>query len=146
MKKEFTDRAELDAFIEQISAEKKYVYSMVESAPGVITVEWQEHKTYVAHDGREFLDEVWTTQDGTMIQIQDLSPEHARNIIRMMLRNEREAKEMANVLVATLKQAMEDWQDADTDQIDKDDDNRFDERLENMVPGLTAEGTRRTLH
>lgn len=143
MKREFTNRKELDAFIAEISADKKYVYSLVETSKDVITVEWQEHKTYIAQDGKEFFDEIWTTNEGDMIQVQDLSPEHARNIIRMMLRNEREAKNAANVIVAALKDAMSQYQFDDTDAIDEGE---FDEQLENMIPGLTTEGTRRTLH
>jgi len=39
---------------------------------------------------------VWSTIDGTMIAIQDLTPEHAKNILRRILRQEREFYKAAN--------------------------------------------------
>ena len=38
-------------------------------------------------------DEVWTTEDGTEILIGDLSEEHAKNILRMLLKNRREEQD-----------------------------------------------------
>lgn len=54
-------------------------------------IEWELHKTYVAFaDGKEYLDEVWRTEDGRVLQIQDIEPEHCRNILRMIIRQNRE--------------------------------------------------------
>lgn len=41
-------------------------------------------------------DEVWVTQDGRHIQVQDLDLSHARSIIRMMLRAQRINENLAS--------------------------------------------------
>ena len=38
-------------------------------------------------------DEIWTTEDGTKIPVANLSEDHAKNILRMILRSERERRE-----------------------------------------------------
>ena len=55
---------------------------------------WVENKKYTAVDGKVFDDEVWVTQDGTMIVVQDLELGHAHNIIRMMIREQRAQSEL----------------------------------------------------
>jgi len=93
MKKEIKSIEDTDAFVNELLAEEKYVIDIQELPlnAGWI-VQWQEHKTYKAFDGKEFPDEVWLTEDNRLLQIQDIEPEHCRNILRMMLRKEREAK------------------------------------------------------
>jgi hypothetical protein len=83
---------EANAIVEPLMAENKWAITVAQRADGVFVIKWMEHKMYTAQDGKEYRDEVWTTYDGEMKLIQDLEPEHARNIIRMMLRQEREAK------------------------------------------------------
>lgn len=68
-------------------------------------VQWEVRKKYIAHDGKEFLEEAWMTEDGQMIQIQDLSEAHAKNILRMILRQRRES-ERALAAMEKLFQAM----------------------------------------
>jgi hypothetical protein len=94
MKKVIFSTEETETFVNQLLTEQKYVIDVQElpDAAGWI-VQWQEHKTYKALDGKEFPDEVWLTEDNRLFLVQDLEPEHCRNILRMMLRNERELKE-----------------------------------------------------
>ena len=35
-------------------------------------------------------DEIWTMEDGTEIQVRDMTESHAKNILRMILRKSRE--------------------------------------------------------
>lgn len=91
MKKEFTGLDGATAFIQTLTEEKKWAISLGQKRDLSYVVQWIEHKMYTAHDGKEFFDEVWTTVDGEMKLIQDLEPEHARNVLRLLLRNERES-------------------------------------------------------
>lgn len=93
MKQEFKTYEELEAFVNPMLAEEKYVMDIRPLPDGAgYSVQWQEHKTYTAFDGKVFPDEVWITEDDRMLLIQDIEPEHCRNIIRMMLRQERQAR------------------------------------------------------
>ncbi len=56
---------------------------------GSFRITWIKNKKYTSWTGHEHTDEVWTTENGTMLAIQDIGLDHARNIIRMMLRNNR---------------------------------------------------------
>jgi hypothetical protein len=58
------------------------------TSDGIYRVGWVPKKQYTTHDGKEFTDEVWMTEHGELIVVQDLTPDHAKNIIRMVLRNE----------------------------------------------------------
>ena len=40
-------------------------------------------------------DEVWTTKDGRKIAVGDMSEEHAKNILRLLIRQRREIKQAA---------------------------------------------------
>lgn len=57
-------------------------------------LEIQPAKMYKAQDGKEYRDEAWLTADGRLIQIQDLTEEHAKNILRRVIRDQREAQRM----------------------------------------------------
>lgn len=81
---------ELAEFVSEMSKDKTCVMDIIEMPDGNYEVQWTEQKYYVAQDGKTFPDEIWTTKEGDLINIQDLSEEHAKNIIRMMLRNNRE--------------------------------------------------------
>jgi hypothetical protein len=94
MKKEVSTLAELDAFLSTLN-DKRYVIDIEQlSDNGAYIVQWQEHKTYISHTGEEFPEEIWTTEAGDMLQVQDIPVEHCRNILRMILRNERETRHM----------------------------------------------------
>lgn len=109
MRKEIFSTEETESFVNQLFDEKKYVIN-VQPLPdnNGYLVQWQEHKTYKAYDGKEFPDEAWLTEDNRMLLIQDIEPEHCRNILRMMLRQEREAKiameQLSNHLVEIVQQ------------------------------------------
>lgn len=108
MKAEFDTIEQASAFVQPLIDEKKYVISAVKTKEGKIIVSWEEQKKYTAQDGKEYTDEVWMTEDGRMIQIQDLEPEHAKNIIRMMLRQEREARASLEEYMASMVERLTD--------------------------------------
>jgi hypothetical protein len=101
MKKEFTDKAEAEKFFNELRAEKKWeidAYILPEDKG--YSIQWIESKTYIAHDGKEYPDETWLTEAGDLVLIQDLTADHAKNIIRMMLRKDREARAMISTLLS----------------------------------------------
>ncbi len=98
MKKVVDTLEEASAIVDPMLAENKWAITVTQNAEGKFIIEWMENKMYVAQDGKEYRDEVWTTKEGKMILIQDLETEHAKNIIRMMLRQEREAKQQLDSL------------------------------------------------
>ena len=50
-------------------------------------IRWIKNKKYKTYDNKVETDEVWSTENGTLIAIQDLSGEHARNVLRMLIKN-----------------------------------------------------------
>lgn len=107
MKKEFDNIEEAQALVDSLHAEAKYIIEAQQLASGGFAIKWQEHKSYTAFDGKVWPDEVWRTEDGRLLQIQDIEPEHCRNILRMMLRQEREAEARLSELTAQMRNAME---------------------------------------
>lgn len=108
MRKEIKTFEELESFINPLMAEEKYVIDIQQLVDDTYVVNWMEHKTYTAQDGKEYPDEVWMTEDKRFLLVQDIEPEHCRNILRMILRQEREAKASLEMLtehlVETLRQ------------------------------------------
>jgi hypothetical protein len=91
MKQEVGTYEELEELVRPIVNSHKYVIEVQELPDNTgFKVQWQEHKTYTALDGKVFPEEIWFNEAGEMLQVQDISPEHCRNILRMILRNERE--------------------------------------------------------
>lgn len=76
------------AFVKSIQ-DKNYVTG-VQNQDGSATVSWVPVKNYVAVDGKEYPDEAWITQKGEMFLIADLTEAHAKNILRMIIRRDRE--------------------------------------------------------
>ena len=107
-KQHFTDFNEAEAFVENLYKENKWIIRASRGADdeGGYNVEWQEHKKYVALDDKEYPDEIWITEKGEMILIQDLSEAHVRNVVRMLLRNERLQKESYYGLPNNLRAAI----------------------------------------
>lgn len=91
MQKTFKTEAEVDTFVNPMLDEDRFIIEIDDLVDGSYLVKWQEHKTYVAVDGIEYPDEIWVTKDDQLLQIQDIEPEHCRNILRMILRNGRES-------------------------------------------------------
>ena len=115
-------------------AEGKYVIDIKELPDNTgYTVEWQEHKTYIAVDGQEYFDEVWTTQDGTPLLIQDIEEAHCRNILRMLLRKRRESADLVNDLTSRLADVL--------DQLVVNNNGGFDAEFSDDI-----DNTARTLH
>jgi hypothetical protein len=101
--KEFTDYAELEKFVQPLINENKWAIDIRQGTRvGTYKVLWIEHKHYMAHDGQTFPDEIWVTEKGEMMCIQDLDPDHAKNVLRMMLRQEREQRAMIQAALASL--------------------------------------------
>lgn len=107
MKKEVKSIEEAGLLVESLYRESKYIIDAKTLPTGSIEISWQEHKTYKALDGKEWPDEVWRTEDGRVLQIQDIDPEHCRNILRMILRQEREMAARMQDLAAKMKAAIE---------------------------------------
>lgn len=107
MRKEVETIEEAQTLMKSLYDEKKYIIEVLQLASGGYAVQWQEHKMYTAYDGKVWPDEVWLTEDGRLLQIQDIEPEHCRNILRMMLRQEREDTEQLKELAGALKNAMD---------------------------------------
>lgn len=92
MKQHIKTYEEVEAFVEPLIAAGIYVIDVQELPDnGGFNVQWMEHKNYTAYDGKEFRDEIWTKENGDIMLVQDIEPEHCRNILRMILRQEREA-------------------------------------------------------
>jgi hypothetical protein len=115
---------EVQLFIEPLLND--HVVDVIKMENGEFEVQWIKIKSYTAADGQEFPDEVWTTHDGEMKLIQDLGPEHAKNIIRMMIRRQKAAyermesfsEEIAQGILDALEQARDGGSEGrDTDRI-----------------------------
>jgi hypothetical protein len=87
--------------VESLSASDNTA-SVTKTINGDFSVSWIKNKSYTTIDGKTFSDEVWQTEDGKLIAIQDLEPEHAKNIIRMILRKDREFSKLMEQLTAQL--------------------------------------------
>jgi hypothetical protein len=106
MKKNIKTTDELELFVNKLIGEKQVV-EVFELPEGMgFEVQWIEHKSYTAQDGRTFPDEIWTTKEGEMKLVQDLEPEHLRNVLRMILRQERESRKS---LEGILEQIVDEW-------------------------------------
>jgi hypothetical protein len=127
MKKEFDTIEEAEALVTPLLNENKWVIAVVYTKDQKYLVQWIEQKMYTAQDGKEYRDEVWTTIEGEMKLIQDLEPEHARNVLRMILRNERERKAAMDILLDKLAAQME-------------------EELEDIIPTNENTSEGKTLH
>lgn len=122
MRKEISTIEEAQSFVDSLYKEEKYIIEVLQLAAGGYAVQWQEHKSYTAYDGKVWPDEVWRTEDGRLLQIQDIEPEHCRNILRMMLRQDREAEARLNELTSALRSTIDavvaDLQEGSEDPVD----------------------------
>ena len=95
------------AFVNDLHS-KGYTIDIYDHPNGSVKVNWIMPKKFVnCVDNIEYNDEVWVKEDGTMINCQDLDLEHARNIIRMVLRNSREQLKLQEEIIANLRDAIE---------------------------------------
>jgi hypothetical protein len=107
MKQHFATYQEVEAFVKPLAAQGIYVIDVQEHPNnGGFDVQWMEHKFYTSYTGEEYRDEIWTKENGDIMLVQDIEPEHCRNILRMILRQERESaaliQEMADKLYGSL--------------------------------------------
>lgn len=91
-KKTIDTYEDLINFLRPLQEAQKYLIDVHETN-GKFDVQWAEHKKYTAQDGVEYHDEVWLTKENELKFIQDLEPEHCKNILRMIIRNERKLQE-----------------------------------------------------
>lgn len=104
--KKFKDISDAASHIEALYKEDKWVVDIASSDEDMsIIIRWVEKKEYTSHTGEVHTDEVWITKNGEMVFVQDLEAEHARNIVRMMLRGYRQ--QMATLTEQFLENAAE---------------------------------------
>jgi len=58
----------------------------------------QVDQFYTDRDGKVWPEEIWETEDGRKILVKDLEMEHARNIIRMILRTDRQYAQLQEAM------------------------------------------------
>lgn len=104
MNQKILKEQEVQAFVEALYAEKRWAIS-VEPEGEDYKITWIEHKKYVSYTGETHHDEIWRTEDGTLMCVQDMEPEHARNALRMLLRSQRMMQE---AVLNTLEKVAED--------------------------------------
>jgi len=103
MKKEFSSFEEMESFAGPLLDEGCWYVVILElKDKNGYSVEWHPKKFYTAQDGKTYDDEVWITESGEMKFVQDLEPEHVRNILRRILRKEREFRKSLNQLIGAL--------------------------------------------
>lgn len=106
-RKELKTVEEVDEFIKPIATGEFVIDIKVLPEDAGYAVEWQEYKSYTSFaDGKEYPDELWRTEDGRLLLVQDIEPEHCRNILRMMLRQERLAEAKLNNLFQSLVESL----------------------------------------
>jgi len=114
MKQVFKTQEETEKFVNSLFDEDKYVVDIHElPASKGFEVQWIEKKTYISYDGDVFPDEVWVTESGDMKFIQDLEPEHAKNIIRMIIRDQRKEQQLMQRLSEKIEEVMNEELKAD---------------------------------
>jgi len=88
------DEEEARTFVQSLIDEQKFVID-IEELPEKAgwKIQWLEHKDYIDYNGNLQKDEVWITKKGEMMLVQDLTSEHAKNIVRMYLRTQREVRQ-----------------------------------------------------
>lgn len=112
MTKNIADYQEMKSFVEELLNSKKY-YCAVDQVSDGYQVKWIEIKNYVSQDGQEFPDEVWETKEGELVLIQDISEDHAKNIIRMIIRNQRNMMKSLEPIMAEIAQQISNQSDDD---------------------------------
>ena len=58
---------------------------------------------YTDHEGKVWPEETWETFDGRKILVKDLEPEHAKNIIRMILRSNKQDMDGVHAMAEALE-------------------------------------------
>jgi hypothetical protein len=113
MKAVFNSVDEAQVFVDELWTKGKYALGILPLDNGKIEVQYIEHKEYIAVDGKTFPDEVWMTKEGKMILVQDLSPDHLRNILRMKIRREREMTAALDLIGQGLAESADDLEGRD---------------------------------
>ena len=116
----FIDEQEALAQLELLKQDETNVVDAEQKEDGTYRISWIKAKKYISFTGDEHTDEVWVKEDGTMLNCQDIELEHARNIIRMMIRNERQRTEIAQALFAKLQES------GALDNLEQDESDRED--------------------
>lgn len=114
-KKEFNDPVQAAEFFKELTDTGQYNVEL-STHRDKITVYWIEKKQYQDFHGNTQDDRVWLTEDGQLLHVQDLSEAHAKNIIRMMLK---QSEEHYNWMVDAVVLAM--GEDYSVDDVDESD-------------------------
>ena len=117
--KDFTDPDEAIEFCRTLQDDN--CIDVLKTVDNTFRVNWIPNQTYTAFDGKEYVDEVWTKEDGTMITCQNIELDHARNIIRMILRKEREQRKAQQEMIDSLQQAMAQISSVQNSEDDQDE-------------------------
>lgn len=93
----FNTLNELEDFVNCFPDEPKCIFDIkkLETGQGFL-LSWQEQKYYISAEGKRCPDEVWVTKNGTALQVQDISEDHLKNILRTIIRQRREYDEMVH--------------------------------------------------
>ena len=90
--KTFTDYAAAIEFLAEYVGDASKAINFQRGVGG-FTVEVIDLKAYTDYNGKSQTEEVWITADGKMLQVQDMTEDHVRNALRMVLRQSRAARE-----------------------------------------------------
>jgi hypothetical protein len=124
----------MEEFAQTLHDEGKWVIDiLLKTKTGPYLVSWQEHKDYTAHDGKVYPDEIWRTAAGDLVLVQDLDPDHCKNVLRKLLRESREARSSLDAVIEQF------------DKISQMDDDQLDDFLDDseenepyQIPGSTT--------
>jgi signal recognition particle GTPase len=72
-------------------------------------IQWAKTKRYLSYTGDEHDDEAWLTEAGEMIFVQDLTEDHARNIVRMFIHQRREQIQQIEKMYEAMESAMHEF-------------------------------------
>lgn len=94
MNTKIVDTAEdLENFVAELEEENKWAIDVVRDNAQYV-VRWIPMKSYTTYTGEVANDELWVTENGEMKLIQDLTESHAKNILRMLIKQDRETREV----------------------------------------------------
>jgi hypothetical protein len=128
MKKDFDSAEEALVFVAGLIEEQKWLILPAIEKDGMYIVEWIEHKSYTAMDGLEYPDEVWITEAGVPLLIQEMSEAHVRNTLRMILRNQREVEAGLSRMIDAMESGIFGGEvDTDLDSIPDETGNEADD-------------------
>ena len=92
--KAFSTLNDLYLFLSSFPDKEKYDFVSRSTSTGDCLVMWKEKKFYTSYTGDFLPDELWVAEYGQIFHVQDLTEDHAKNILRMLIRNQRKQREV----------------------------------------------------